>query len=209
MNNHTNIPAAELEVFKKLPKLKVIFDVGARADSDYLELRPKAEIHLFEPNKEFFAELKINSKGKAKLNNYGLGDIKDEAIYNPGLQAFDKGEAWNLNGATCLLPPLQIETLDWYVKENNIDHIDFLKIDTEGYDYKVLIGGRSILPKTRFIQYEHWNNLEEFHDLLEPLFKLEYIGYRNVLCMNKKLVSWYTRNKLSKFIKENKYAELA
>lgn len=209
MSNHTSIPPAELEVFKKLPNLKVIFDVGARADCDYIDLKPKAECHLFEPNPIFFAELQINCKGRAKLNNYGLGDVKGKFIYNPGLQAFDKGEAWDLDGAFCALPPLRVETLDWYIKKNKIERIDFLKIDTEGYDFKVLVGGQTALPITRFIQYEHWNLLDQFHELLEPRYHLEYIGYRNVLCINKELVSKKTMNNIIKFIRDNKFGELA
>jgi hypothetical protein len=33
--------------------------------------------------------------------------------------------------------------------------IDFLKIDTEGFDLKVLKGGASMLARTRFVQFEY------------------------------------------------------
>jgi FkbM family methyltransferase len=204
MSDHTPIPPAELELFKKLPSLKVIFDVGARADCDYLDLKPKAECHLFEPNHLFFDELKQNvGKRKAYLNNFGLSNKSGYLFYNQGIQTVEGSEAWAGNGDM----RVKVKTLDSYAKD--IPQIDFLKIDTEGNDYKVLLGGRKTIQRTRFIQYEHWNDKEEFHKLLEPLFHLEYVGYRNVLCINTKLVSKQTKERLIKFIRDNEYSKLA
>ena len=73
---HTLIPTEELEVFKALKNIKVVFDVGARVDIDYLNIFPKATHHLFEPNPEFFKELKekVGDRKNVYLNYYGLGD---------------------------------------------------------------------------------------------------------------------------------------
>ncbi len=175
----TKIPQTELEIFSKLKDIKVVFDVGARTDTDYFDIFPEAEYHLFEPNSEFFEELKakVGDRKNVYLNNFGLGDKEGEISYNPVLQAFSEGEAWRGDG-----PSLLVKTLDWYVKEHNIQRIDFLKIDAEGYDYKVLLGGTEAVKLCRYIQYEHWNNLQKFHDLLNYDFWMKYIGYRNVLC---------------------------
>lgn len=201
----TKIPEAELRVLKKLPDLKVIFDVGARVDVDYIKMFPKAEFHLFEPNPEFFQELmklatdsKFIKSAKVNLSNFGLGDMEEIKPYNSDIQSF-------LQDGNIKLP---IRTLNGYVKKEGITKIDFLKIDTEGWDYRVLTGGLSILPQTKFIQYEHWNDKEIFHTLLERDFVMEYIGYRNVLCMNKKLVDKSVRDKIIKFIRKNKFGEL-
>lgn len=177
---HTKIPTEELEIFKSLKNIKVVFDVGARADIDYLEIKPNAEYHLFEPNPEFFEELKakVGDKKNVHLNNFGLGDIEGEFAYNNNNQAFNNGEA-TPGQADRILP---VKTLDWYIKEHNIKRIDFLKIDTEGYDYKVLLGGMEAIKITRYIQFEHWNNVQAFHDLIGKEFWMKNIGYRNVLC---------------------------
>lgn len=177
---HTKIPTEELEIFKSLKNIKVVFDVGARADVDYLELKPNIELHAFEPNPDFFEELKtkIGDRKNVYLNNYGLGDVEGEFEYNNSSQAFNNGEC----------PPgspdrkLPVKTLDWYVKEHKIKRIDFLKIDTEGYDYKVLLGGKEALKITRYIQFEHWDNVQAFHNLIGKDFWFKNIGYRNVLC---------------------------
>ena len=47
MIEQTPISKEELELFKQLKDLKVIFDVGARTDTDYLEIWSNAQHHLF------------------------------------------------------------------------------------------------------------------------------------------------------------------
>lgn len=183
MSEHSKIPEEELNVFKSLKDIQVVFDVGARADVDYLDIFPDATFHLFEPNPIFFDELasKVGDRENVILNKYGLGDSFGYFSYFHPLQAFSGGEAFNGEGDEVL----PIRTLDWYVEEYNIDRIDFLKIDTEGYDFKVLRGGKKAIDIARYIQYEHWDELEQFHKLLGKDFNMKYIGFRNVLCKKK------------------------
>ncbi len=208
--NHTPIPSEELELFKKLPRIKTIVDVGARADTDYLRLKSRLTLHAFEPNKQFFDELCEavaaipENDNTIYLNNYGLGDTNGFISYNNAYQAFIEGEAPVEIGHQLF----EVSLLDSYVEEMGIKRIDFLKIDAEGYDFKVLLGAPKAIEMTRFIQYEHWDNTEEYHELLGDRFDMEYVGYRNVLCMNKKLVSQGTRDKLKKFILDKKYKDL-
>lgn len=204
---HTLIPSAELEVFKALPDIKVVVDVGARVDTDYIDLRPGIKLHAFEPHPEFFKELKeaVGGRPNVYLNNYGLSDEEGEMPYSDQLQAYKGGEAPTSSwGRT-----LPLKTLDWYIEENGITSIDFLKVDVEGYDYKVLLGAKKALTLSRFVQYEYWDDLEEFELLLREDFDMKYIGYRNVLCMNKNLVPKKVREKLSAFIDVMGYKRLS
>lgn len=181
MTQHTPIPSDELEMFNSLPDIKVVFDVGARADNDYLKLKPDIELHAFEPYPEFFEQLKesVGDNPKAHLNNFGLGDYEGTTYYHEGRQSFVGSEEPTVKEGRHLL---QVRKLDDYVREHNIQQIDFLKIDTEGYDFKVLLGGLETIPKCRYIQYEHWNDLRRFHILLGQNFEMTYTGHRNVLC---------------------------
>lgn len=216
---HTPIPPAELEILKQLKHIKTVFDVGARADTDFFEIWPKASFHLFEPNPVFYSELMqnvINTVDKLSggadqrvfTQPFGLGDKVGEFYYNPLLQTFDQGEAWSVKDPYGL-SKLFVNTLDNYVKENGVKRIDFLKIDTEGYDYKVLKGAKNTLKKCKYIQYEHWDNKKEFHRLLGKEFEMQYVGYRNVLCINRKLVKPDKIKSLVKFLEKGKYKELA
>ena len=208
--DQTPLPKEEMELFKQLKDLKVIFDVGAREDIEYLDLWPESEHHLFEPNPVFFEELakKTENKPNVFANNYGLGDKEEVKGYNEGLQAFAGVGGCPENYKSDLEFP--IKTLDSYVIEKDIKQIDFLKIDTEGYDLKVLLGATNWFHIIRFIQYEHWgkhNNLM-IKGLLSEDFDTVDIGYRNVFCMNKKLVSEEERARLRKYIEDNKLGEL-
>lgn len=203
---HTPIPPEELDVFRQLPDIRVVVDVGARADTDYLQIYPDAEFHLFEPNPDFFKELEalVDDQSNAVLNKYGLSDKRGKVRYDPNRQAFVGGEC--PTGETTMTLPL--ETLDWYVKKHKVKRIDFLKVDVEGYDYKVLCGAQNALKATRFVQYEHWDDKEEFVELLGEDFELVPIGYRNVLGMSRKLVSPEDRKKLRKYIEKMGYKDL-
>lgn len=204
--SYAPLPKEEIELFKQLPNLNVIFDVGSRDDTEYFDIYPGAEYHLFEPNKEFAKNLrdKIGDKQNVHINEVGVGDIETSTGYDTQFQAFVCGEN-PIESSDVVYPVI---TLDRYARENNIPRIDFLKIDAEGYDFKVLLGALSVLPITRFIQYEHWDDKKEFHALLGESFDMEYVGYRNVLCMNKSLVDVRTRNKVREFIEDGGYKNL-
>lgn len=46
-------------------------------------------------------------------------------------------------------------TLSEYAKEKNINFVDFIKIDTEGYEFEVLKGLEQEIKKIKFIYFEH------------------------------------------------------
>lgn len=206
----TPIPGEEIELFKQLGKMNVIFDVGARTDTDYLELWPEAQHHLFEPNPEFFKELseKVGERPNVFLNNFGLGDREEERGYQHGRQSF--AGSWILGDRDPTDITLYLRTLSQYAKDKGITQIDFLKIDTEGFELKILLGAIHYLDKIRFIQYEHWGpqHYKVIKGLLQDDYWLEDIGYRNVLCVNKKLVSKPEYQRIKRYIKRNKLAQL-
>lgn len=204
------LPKEELELFKQLKDLKVIFDVGAREDTEYVDLWPESEHHLFEPNPKFYPILQVKSEGKTNVfvNAFGLGDRNEQRGYYEPLQAFlGSGGAPDDAISQMILP---IKTLGQYVTEKEIKRIDFLKIDTEGFDIKVLLGAYNWFNMIRFIQYEHWGevNNKMTRGLLSDKFECYDVGYRNVFCMNKELVSEEERGRLRKYIEDNKLAEL-
>lgn len=187
------------DILAHLPNIKTVFDVGARDDVNYLAVKPQAEFHLFEPNPIFFSTLKSKTD-KAILNNFGLGDKDGLFPYINGEQAFSTSSSVGNQ----MLP---IKRLDWYLSEKRIKKIDFLKIDTEGYDYNVLVGLGKYLKNVKYIYYEVWNDQDIFKNLLKG-FVIEPTGYRNYLCRNKKMVSQKTWNRVVKYIRSKKYGEL-
>ena len=208
--NPIPLPKEELELFKQLNDLKVIFDVGAREDTEYLELWPESEHHLFEPNPIFFKELesKVKDKPNVFANNIGLGDKEEVRGYYEPLQAFVGSGGAPDDANTEIKLPIQV--LGKYITDKGITSIDFLKIDTEGHDLKVLLGAYNWLYMIKFIQYEHWGevNNKMTIGLLLDKFEIHNIGYRNMFCVNKELVSQEERDRLRIYIKDNKLGDL-
>ena len=186
MNPHSEpLSESEMEKFRSIPDVQVVIDVGARTSLDYLAVHPDAEYHLFEPHKPFYRFLQDETRDKPNVhvNPYALGETDKVMGYDHTLQALDGGD-YNI-GVGPWPQHYQIKTLDWYIEENNIQRIDFLKIDTEGYDLKVLQGGKKAVSFARYIQFEHVMNQKDFFDLLEGDFTLEDIGGRNYFCTRK------------------------
>jgi FkbM family methyltransferase len=50
---------------------------------------------------------------------------------------------------------VQVKTLNDYLEKNIINKVDFLKIDTEGYEYEILKGLESKIDCVDFIMFEH------------------------------------------------------
>ena len=63
-------------------------------------------------------------------------------------------------------------TLNKYTTINSIEKIDFLKIDTEGYEFDVLLGLKNKIEKVKFILFEH-----HYHDMIKKNYTFSDINY--------------------------------
>lgn len=174
-------------VLDKVKKEMVMFDVGANA-GDYSEILSrcflKAQIHAFEPNPNTFKNLekKFKERKNVHTNNFGFGAIREKTnIYyydtdkTTGHASINR-KVFELHKRTDIdFSQINIETIDEYSKTQNIHYIDFMKIDTEGFEYNVLLGAKEMLKAGRigFIQFEfnemNISNrifLKDFFDLL-------------------------------------------
>ncbi len=148
----------EAEVLKRLApaNLKTVFDVGANV-GEYtkavLASFPQATVHAFEVAPETAQEFSGNlegsiANGRVNLVTYGLSDM-------PGtLDMYYYPENNQLTSYSKRHPEYRsvkftadISTLDAYCEETGIDAIDFLKIDVEGHEFKVIQGGRRLFAK--------------------------------------------------------------
>jgi FkbM family methyltransferase len=147
----------------------IIFDVGANKGQSiniFKNIYPNSFIHSFEPIAEEVEILKnlYQSNDSIKLNNVAVGDKKEKKSFNfniiSGHSSFNsvkQNTAWIKKRSHKLkIDPLNytlekrdidIIKLDDYTSENNIKKIDILKIDTQGYESKVLNGCTNLLKK--------------------------------------------------------------
>ena len=188
-------------IFKKFEKShnNVIIDVGSnrgQSIEDFLKIYTNYEIHCFEPLNNLHEELKdkYNDNRNIYLNNYALGDENKDSkffkYHNDVNSSFNKpisGSNWEkkkkriFNKENLIEEELRVKILklDDYFKINNLKFIDLLKIDTQGYEDKVLNGSTEILKsnKMNFIQLEFimGNQYEN---------RLNIIDYENHLIKN-------------------------
>lgn len=163
----------ELRFAKLLvPSCRTVFDVGARQDSHLIELNAGCSFHLFEPlNKHYRAlEARLRGRTNVALNRCALGDSQGEAWIYPHCESLIRRP---LSAST--REAIQVTRLDDYCRERNIQQIDFLKIDTEGFELEVLKGGRDIvLAGTRVIQFEYGGTYRDAGINLRMVF--EFLG---------------------------------
>ena len=135
----------ELKFYESIKDdLKVVFDVGCRGDNPFHKYG--AEAHQFDPL----------DKGEhlGIFNQVALSDRIGESKFHVAYSSMY--ERPHLDESEIITVPT--DTVDNYCSVNGISHIDLLKIDTEGNDYKVLLGARQMLPKIKWVQFEHWSD---------------------------------------------------
>jgi FkbM family methyltransferase len=160
--------------------IDVIFDVGCRSDSEYIHFN--GEVHYFDPVDEFIEKLKKqpNLNKRSHFNNFGLGDENKQLYYYPKYQSFyDRINSCNTSDdANKIL--LNIKTGKEYIIRNNIESVDFLKIDTEGYELNVLQGFEDCLKIVKIIQFEYGGTfLDNGKKLIDVITYLKQKGFYN------------------------------
>ena len=165
--------------------IDVGFNIGTFIDC-FLEKDPNVNILAFEPVKYYFeyAAVKYRNKANVHLENCGLGEKDGVALIYTGR----KNIGWNTlvkemvdedNVDRC--ENVDIVSLDAYLDLSELNvNVDIVKIDTEGYEYKVLRGMRGFLKEQRpaiiceigwGCQHPYWEKeLEEF----EYLYSIGY-----------------------------------
>ena len=125
---------------------------------------PTGKVISFEPSKETFTRLLDNIKLNEFSNiipfNNGLGDKANEKLVLRQDVGYKDAERYLFPGNKA--PDTKIEnisilqrkeevildTLDNCLKNLNITKVDFIKIDTEGYEYYILKGAKNILQNS-------------------------------------------------------------
>lgn len=154
----------------------VVMDVGANVGLVsilLLKAEPELErIYAFEPLPDTFAKMKhnllLNGLPK-KINpvNVGMSDKQgsfdfflpgenEAASMQPNMDEFYMQES--VDGRYTGVKKMykvqcKVTTLDEFVAENNIDRVNFIKIDVEGNEKNVLLGGINLLKRYHPVIY--------------------------------------------------------
>lgn len=141
----------------------VILDVGANRGQSayrYLNLFPGCHIHSFEPFKESYDILKQIPYNNLSTYQYGLSDrneirtfyLNGESPTNSLLKIDDRArDVW---GDLAALKPKSIttcefRTLDWFLETHDVTKVNFMKLDVQGAEFKVLNGAKKALEEKK------------------------------------------------------------
>lgn len=136
---------------KYIEEDSIIFDIGANKGWYTIlfgKIANKGIIYAFEPVKAAFKELQtnvcINNLNNVKfynlaISNYvGQGEMK--IPYNHSPLAYLQKVSINSKKNTC-----KVITIDQFMSEEKVKHVDFIKIDAEGSEYDILCGAKKLL----------------------------------------------------------------
>lgn len=175
----------EIGLLKKLARIngvKTIFDVGANKGYWSLvasELFPQATIHSFEIVPETSALLTANCQARRNIvcHNVGLSDTEGAiSVFVPPNRSGLATCVPNLCKQLYRSKPQEVEARvvagEEFCTRKGIDRIDFLKLDVEGYEHRVLKGFAGMLEDGRIgvIQFEYGYINIETHFLLKDFY---------------------------------------
>ena len=181
----------EEDLINKLRLLepKIIFDVGANI-GEWTKIAmksfPTSMIHSFELSKETYVNLSRNIQSpRVVLNNFGLAAEEGEFTYkdygeNSGVNTILLSATFHDSINKPNLVTAQLRKGDSYCDENQIEFIDFLKIDVEGAEHLVLAGFEKMLKKkaVRLIQFEYGYTNGDSKFLMRDFYEyFENLGY--------------------------------
>jgi len=163
--NHDIYSNGELTVIKKIAKLEptIIIDGGAnigKYSTILTEYCKKANIYSFEPVSNTYKILESNLKGlkNVHLEMKGLfsENIFKEINLFPSSTHSSIFEIEGLKHRIRDTTKIELIKGDDFLKENNINQLDFIKLDLEGSEYEALLGFKEIISKqnVRMIQFE-------------------------------------------------------
>jgi FkbM family methyltransferase len=171
---YRNLPRG-IDVFKDMAtflpnyRINVVFDVGAnvgKSAESYIAKFPSTSVFCFEPVAESFQQLEVNMKGNNQVHCFQLALASSKgqgSMLSDGTSTMNRlldETTDSTNNCDIQLEQVDILTLDDFCKDNEISHIDYLKVDTEGSDFDVLIGAEHMLREKSidFVEVESGMN---------------------------------------------------
>jgi len=163
----------------------VVFDVGANVGDwtlAILALNPQVQVHAFEPATAAFEKMATRvAAPNVRLNRLGVGAERGTlTFYEYSVSAVSTFHA-NEGRLPVNSYLVDIISISEYCHENDINRIDFLKIDTEGHDFWVLQGAEPLLrdQQIEVVQLEYGPGNIDSRVLLKDVFSfLSQLPYK-------------------------------
>lgn len=149
-------------LMSKCNENSAILDIGANTGgyANMFMERPFKTMHLFEPCPKLVDGMIERFKGDKRIKIFKCG-VTDKEFSDSGYTVF---QAWTIDkpesakrglslGALEMvgndLFSIDFITIDDHVKREGMDNVDFIKIDVDGYEFRVLRGAEKTIQKFR------------------------------------------------------------
>lgn len=138
-------------IVSQLPKNGVFFDLGANIGSITMPVsrqRPDVKIFCVEASPRVYSYLDTNVKTNALTNCTLVNNAIDETD-GVKVRFYSQQELFGTGSMSAVFTDqfeeIETVTLDTLMTKHNVSHIDFIKIDIEGYEYFAFKGGQKAL----------------------------------------------------------------
>jgi FkbM family methyltransferase len=161
---------------------RTFFDIGANTGLYALAAgseNPQRQVYAFEPFPAIYAYLArniaINKLHNVQAHPVALGDMTGTTpFYIPSASAVFPFSASTAAGLSPQVEEIRVAvtTLDLFVAEHQVEHVDLIKVDTETTEPQVLRGAQATLQKHRPViicEVLPFGKEPQLHAVLSPL----------------------------------------
>ena len=166
----------------KVNKDDIVLDIGGNIGifSLYSLYKGAKEVHVFEPGEKQYKAIVDNLSNtfkNLKINNTAVSKQTGTISFYENEASTTSSTMFNNNSKTLFVPSITIED---YFKEQNLDKIDFLKIDCEGGEYEIIENISETFLKKKInkicLEYHIFNTSDNIllQNLIKKLDKCEF-----------------------------------
>lgn len=177
-------------IIKQLPDKATVFDVGANIGWYSLILKKCFEninVYSFEPAPENFVRLqknfRLNNLNDAHLVNAGFYKEKGKLDFHFNPERTGASSIKNILDQNIETIQVDMDTIDSWVVDNNLERLDFIKCDVEGAELFVYQGGIESIKKYKPIimseMLRKWSAKYDYHpnDIIQLFGNIGYECY--------------------------------
>jgi FkbM family methyltransferase len=148
----------------QLPADATIIDIGANLGAmtlQFAQIASKGKVYSFEPALPTLVKLQRNLQLNPELASHVVvvnSFASSKSAQNPGIKAYSSWKLTGEKGVNVHPEHLGIAlstegvgsvSLDDFSKSEQLNRIDFIKIDTDGHEFEVLNGAKNLIAKFR------------------------------------------------------------
>ena len=169
--------------------LHEVWDIGAHQGETSLKFRkyfPKALLRSFEPIRDNFEKLEYNCRHTKRQDSYQIAfgeksanlkiNLRANSVLNSLKKNLNRPKPDDLGVET-----IEVVTIDEFIRSKDIQVVDLIKMDVEGFEHEVLQGAHESLisGKVNFIYLETGldDRFVSFESLIERLQKYSILPY--------------------------------